>query len=447
MSEEIFCDSPLLQEISSIIYVEPYLYACNFNNSTIIRIDSNGNATLFATITETSGSVNLAGMVYVHGYIYVTAYNDNIYQVNINNENTWIIFTTLPTGGNIGITYLNEALYVVSDTIGIYKIDLITPSSPTLFISYTSINYSILQYITTDTNNNFYITEITDTYTNGDVLQYDSLGNLINTNFISNVMYSTILFYNNNFYFTSNIGNQISQYNINGNLINSNYATGGQTYSGGGIVFDTQGNFYVSNQPTNEPYTSTINIIRAPPTPTPTPTPTPPTPKPKPPTPIYNICFRKGTMITTDQGPIQIQNIKPLINTIKNQAIKAITQTISQDNYLVCFKKNSLGPNQPNRNTFMTGDHKVFYQGELIEARNLLTLPNITKVKYYKKVLFNVLMDKYMIIKANNMKCESLDPKNKMAKLFRKKNIKNKNRKIMMLNKHIIKYKKILNKL
>ena len=152
-------------------------------------------------------------------------------------------------------------------------------------------------------------------------------------------------------------------------------------------------------------------------------------------------------MITTDQGQIQIQNINPLINTIRNQPITAITETISQDNYLVCFKQNSLGPDQPDRDTFMTGDHKVVYKGELIEASKLLPLPNVIRVAYNKKVLYNVLMGKYMTIKANNMKCESLHPQNKIAKLFRKKNIKNKEQKIMMLNNHITKYNKILKSL
>ena len=70
MSEEVFCDSSLLNSINSIIYVEPYLYASSFINNTIVRIDSNGNATLFATITESTG-INLNIMIYVDGHIYM----------------------------------------------------------------------------------------------------------------------------------------------------------------------------------------------------------------------------------------------------------------------------------------------------------------------------------------------------------------------------------------
>ena len=148
------------------------------------------------------------------------------------------------------------------------------------------------------------------------------------------------------------------------------------------------------------------------------PTPSPPTPSPIP-LPISDICFIAGTPIVTNQGIIPIEKINPKIHTIRNKKIIAITQTISQDDYLVCFEQNSLGPELPTKKTIMSKDHKLFYKGKIAEAKNFLGKFNkVTKITYNGEILYNVLMDECYKINVNNLTCETLDPENVIAKLY-----------------------------
>ena len=136
-------------------------------------------------------------------------------------------------------------------------------------------------------------------------------------------------------------------------------------------------------------------------------------------TPISNICFPAGTLISTDQGEISIEKIIPFENTINNKNIKAITKTISYDTYLVCFDKNALGNNYPNKKTIISKEHKILYKGKMIEAYKFLGhFERVQKVNYNQEILYNVLMEKYEKIKVNNIICETLHPNNIIAKLY-----------------------------
>ena len=138
------------------------------------------------------------------------------------------------------------------------------------------------------------------------------------------------------------------------------------------------------------------------------------------PFPISNICFPANTPIKTDQGIINIDKINIEIHTIRNEKIINITQTVSQDNYLICFNKNSLGLNYPNNKTIMTPNHKIYYKGQMIQAKQFINRfnNNITKIKYNGEILYNILMHKYNKININNLIVETLHPKNIIAKLY-----------------------------
>jgi hypothetical protein len=140
----------------------------------------------------------------------------------------------------------------------------------------------------------------------------------------------------------------------------------------------------------------------------------------QPPLPSSNICFRKGTPIRTDQGLIHIDKINTDIHTIRNKNIVAITKTVTQDNYLVCFEKDSLGHNMPSQKTVISANHKIFNKGRMIKAKEFIgKYENIYKVKYSGEVLYNVLMEEYDKIVVNNLICESLHPENAIAKLYK----------------------------
>jgi hypothetical protein len=141
-----------------------------------------------------------------------------------------------------------------------------------------------------------------------------------------------------------------------------------------------------------------------------------------PPTPISYICFPENTPIKVDQGIISIQKINPSIHTINNKKIVAITKTISRDNYLVCFEKNSLKLNYPTARTIMSKNHKLLYAGKMIEADYFAKrFDFIEKIKYNGEFLYNVLMEEPETMSVNNIICETLHPKNMISLLYNSK--------------------------
>ena len=137
------------------------------------------------------------------------------------------------------------------------------------------------------------------------------------------------------------------------------------------------------------------------------------------PIPIVPICFPAGTPVLTDQGNIPIEEINPEIHTIKKNPIMAITQSLTNEDTIVCVEKHSLGINIPNRRTYISNYHGIIYKNNLIPAKQLVgRLRGIYHVKYNKQILYNVLMEKHYIMNVNNMSVETLNPKNIVAKLY-----------------------------
>ena len=139
-------------------------------------------------------------------------------------------------------------------------------------------------------------------------------------------------------------------------------------------------------------------------------------------TPVAIICFPFNTPIKTDQGIVKIGEIIPNIHTIRNKSINLVTKTVTLDKYLVCFEKDSLGKNIPSENTIMTKNHKVMHNGVMVMAKELLNkYDGIYKVKYDGEILYNILLDnKHDKLMVNNLICETLDPENFIAKMYKK---------------------------
>ena len=137
------------------------------------------------------------------------------------------------------------------------------------------------------------------------------------------------------------------------------------------------------------------------------------------PTPISNVCFLAKTPIVTDQGIIAIEKIEPEIHSIRNQKIVAITKTITNDKYLVCFEKNSMGDNIPCEKTIVSKNHLMFNKGQMIKAKEFVgKYDNVYKIKYNGEILYNVLLEKYDKMVVNNLICETLHPNNMISKLY-----------------------------
>jgi hypothetical protein len=81
---------------------------------------------------------------------------------------------------------------------------------------------------------------------------------------------------------------------------------------------------------------------------------------------------------------------------------------------LVCFEKDSLGPNIPNKQTIMSENHQLFYNGKMRKASSI----SIGKsIKYNGEILYNVLLEKHDKMMVHNLICETLHPENDIAKL------------------------------
>jgi len=145
----------------------------------------------------------------------------------------------------------------------------------------------------------------------------------------------------------------------------------------------------------------------------------------------WDICFKAGSSIETDQGIFNIEDLNPSKHTIDNQEIIAITTTHpSELEYLVCIEKDAFGLNVPNKDTYLTHTHKVQYKGQLVEAMTFLLGDfnnKIYKVEYKNERLYNVLLKDYTTMNVNNLVAETLDPKNLVAQKYLNKNNKESN--------------------
>jgi len=156
---------------------------------------------------------------------------------------------------------------------------------------------------------------------------------------------------------------------------------------------------------------------------------------PPPPDPI---CFPKGTPVLTNLGPVAIEKLNPDKHTIRGNEIVAITQSRPLQKHIVCFEKDALSKNVPSQQTLCSMEHKVFYKGEMIKARNIVDLcENVTFIPYNDETLFNVLLKKHDKMMINNLICETLHPDNIAAKISTMKDKQKKNKAIQELTKII----------
>jgi hypothetical protein len=131
------------------------------------------------------------------------------------------------------------------------------------------------------------------------------------------------------------------------------------------------------------------------------------------------ICFPAGTKVTTDQGDIAIENLQPKVYTIRGKKIVGITQTIPLQKHIISIEKDALAKNVPSVTTQISKEHKVFYKGKMVKARDLVEVcQGVTAIPYNGEILYNVLLKKHDKMMVNNLICETLDPENIVAKIY-----------------------------
>jgi hypothetical protein len=165
--------------------------------------------------------------------------------------------------------------------------------------------------------------------------------------------------------------------------------------------------------------------------------------------PIFPICFPAGTPVQTDQGLINIEKINPSINTIRGNKIVAITKTVTIEDTIICIEKDALDINIPSQKTYISRNHELFYNKQMIKAKNLIgVVDGVYNKKYNGEILYNVLLDKHDKMIVNNLIVETLDPENIVAKLYNSGySAEEKNNIIVNINQCANEYKKSYGKL
>jgi phage terminase large subunit-like protein len=160
-----------------------------------------------------------------------------------------------------------------------------------------------------------------------------------------------------------------------------------------------------------------------------------------------------NTPIETDQGIVMIQELKPEVHTIKREPIVAITRTISLDDFLICFEKHTFERNCPSERTIVSKEHKILYKDKMVSAYKLM-IPRfenfVHKIPYDGQPLYNILLKTHGIVRANNLVCETLNPKSILAQLYANHILTNKHVVTMnesMIVKHDFKKKNVFRNL
>jgi hypothetical protein len=164
---------------------------------------------------------------------------------------------------------------------------------------------------------------------------------------------------------------------------------------------------------------------------------------------VVPICFPAGTPIATDQGIIHIEKINPAKNTIRGNKIVAITKTVTIEDKIICIEKDALGTNIPSQKTYISRNHKLFYNKQMIKAKHLIgQVDGVYNKKYNREILYNVLLDKHDKMIVNNLIVETLNPENIVAKLYNGNYTdEERNNIIVNINQCANDYKKIYGKL
>jgi len=131
-------------------------------------------------------------------------------------------------------------------------------------------------------------------------------------------------------------------------------------------------------------------------------------------------CFLGGTPVLTDQGLLPIDKIDPTLHTLDQKEILAITKIRYIGDSLVLLEKDSLRKKYPTQDTVISRKHKIYYKGKMKTAESFVGRPGVRLIPYENQFLYNVLLKTHEKMNVNGLLCETLHPKNPIAKYFTK---------------------------
>lgn len=125
---------------------------------------------------------------------------------------------------------------------------------------------------------------------------------------------------------------------------------------------------------------------------------------------LRDICFAKGSIVETDQGPTRIERIRPWYHTIRGETIEKVVKSQCVFPSVIEVQKDALLPSVPNRLTVVTPNHKVEYKGNMLHAGLLRHLPGVKLIDSHQRHMYNIFLKDYSFMKVNNLKAETLHP-------------------------------------
>jgi len=131
--------------------------------------------------------------------------------------------------------------------------------------------------------------------------------------------------------------------------------------------------------------------------------------------PVSNICFIAGTRVQTDQGILAIETLSRK-HTLNGQPI-TLTKTKHDDPYLVKIQAYAF-TNSPTQDTYMSMNHRIYFNHDRVKARDLVNGDTVTLVDYHGEPLYNVLVKAHTSMLVHGMRVETLDPTSPIALVY-----------------------------
>ena len=128
-----------------------------------------------------------------------------------------------------------------------------------------------------------------------------------------------------------------------------------------------------------------------------------------------NICFPAGTLVSLDQGDIEIQKVDTNKHTLNGKPILFVTKTIPANKNNVCFEKDAFEQNVPSQTVECSQKHLVEYNGERKRAIDFVNNDKITLVPNAYQTMYNLLLESHETMTVCNLQVETLYPANDIA--------------------------------
>ena len=131
-----------------------------------------------------------------------------------------------------------------------------------------------------------------------------------------------------------------------------------------------------------------------------------------------NVCFPPGTLLSLDQGDVEIQNVDTKKHTLNGKPILFVTKTVPNKPDVVCFEKDAFAPNVPSQRFECSRAHGIEFDGVRKMAEDWVDADQIHFVPNTHKFLYCLLLETHEMMDVYNIRAETLNPVRKVAQMY-----------------------------